>query len=105
MKRVLAILILLVSGAVITTMTIVPGQAFAEDEQVLVVPDVREDLIAESTGSPSDGHSGDPDSGTDGLGFTDQGDVLDSSSSSLEIVGLDYEDILCVLMSAIWLVP
>ena len=77
--------------------------AFADEDQVLEIPDIRGDLTAEDNGSPNDGRGGDPDDGLDAI-LSDEDDAVDADSLGVVIDQL-YVKVLFYLASQGWLVP
>ena len=112
MKKGLAILVLLVSGPLVSSFILLPGDVFAGDvaSTYLEVPDVcdvranSEDLPIDTLGywGPPSGE-GDPDTVGDGLGGPEG--VWDSSGLSGVEIELSWKQVLILLLSSSWWTP
>ena len=103
MKKGLAILILLVSVSLVSSLSILPGEVLAEDspDQYLDFSDFRDtldDLTVDSEGKPPEDNEGDPDNMGDGLGYVESDD---------DCLGLTsyWDELLLLLMSLTMIAP
>ena len=107
MKRVVLVLVLLVSGTLIANIPFFGGEVLADDldVQCLVGADSKEDLLEDVDGEPPDDGEGDPDTYGDGLGFDGANDTFGNLGlgdiSDVRIL----EKLLFFLISSVWLVP
>ncbi len=104
MKRVSAVLMLVMAGLLTFSLTFTPSQAYATgtDDQYLEVPDVRGDLTADTLGGRDDGREGDPDTWGDGF----EGEISDEVLGGVVTIpeGLTADDLWLYLMTASWLI-
>ncbi len=108
MKRITAVLVLVLVGALMSSAPLFLGEAQAEAQSTLCIEVSGGKLFSpeETQGKPEDDNEGDPDAGGDGLGYDDpDSDVLDAFGIFGETKELELIELWKFLMSSTWLLP
>ena len=106
MKRITAVLVLMMAGVLVSTAPLLPGEVMAGDLPPggFEIPNPKDDFLGDLQGKPGDDNEGDPDAGGDGLGFDDPDDVWDESGVSMSPDRQMLKKLWIFLKSSVWLV-